>query len=375
MVRTVRLSLVVVVSLAAAACGALATTPSPRCEPVLGAVSERCAAHAVPEPGCHGSPPRGAAEARLCIRGDDDDRARDRRDLDLGDRQLRVRQWRLPLVAGRRGRISQRTDRRRWEAVSAGRRRPLVQHDRRGEGRRHRVRHRRDPRVACPRLRASAGRVRHHFTTEDGALTAASLDLDRPDTSGFSGAIELFADEQGTLVSVTVRARWQQTNQAGSADADASSVLELAVVAATIPSSRRPTIPGSGSRRRSTASRSDIPRPSGSCPPRQPAIQTSSESPRASSSTSSGRSSPRERRWRTMSVRSVLPRRSDAVERHLHNHGSTAWADPRIPHEDRRRGLLFRVGPCSTAGMGPLSPWSRRPGRKRRPRNSLKPFS
>lgn len=81
-----------------------------------------------------------------------------------------------------------------------------------------------------------AGRTLHHFAAKDGALTAATLDLDRPDTSAFSGTIDLYADDNGTLVSVTVRAEWRQQDRTGTAEVDASSTLELAV------SGEKPTI-------------------------------------------------------------------------------------------------------------------------------------
>ncbi len=76
---------------------------------------------------------------------------------------------------------------------------------------------------------SKGGRALHHFAPKDGTLTARTLDLDRPDTSAFTGTIDLFADDSGALVSVTLQAKWRQRDRAGTAEVDASNTLELAV--------------------------------------------------------------------------------------------------------------------------------------------------
>ena len=54
------------------------------------------------------------------------------------------------------------------------------------------------------------GRSVHHFATIPGAIPASAFGFDNPGISGFSGSFDLYADDSGKLVGISLGAHWQQ---------------------------------------------------------------------------------------------------------------------------------------------------------------------
>ena len=59
------------------------------------------------------------------------------------------------------------------------------------------------------------GQTVHHFATKAGALPASALGFVNPAISGFSGTIDLYTNDAGTLVAIGMDAAWTQDTGAG----------------------------------------------------------------------------------------------------------------------------------------------------------------